>query len=65
MPEIGCAELSTTGRKSTYTERRSINPVPWSLKLGFDQAVLIDGHQRQLVCGGQDAESDDLVPGGV
>jgi enamine deaminase RidA (YjgF/YER057c/UK114 family) len=36
-------------------ERRSINPVPWSLKLGFDQAVLIDGHQRQLVCGGQDA----------
>jgi enamine deaminase RidA (YjgF/YER057c/UK114 family) len=36
-------------------ERRSINPVPWSLKLGFDQAVLVEGHQRQLVCGGQDA----------
>jgi enamine deaminase RidA (YjgF/YER057c/UK114 family) len=30
-------------------ERRSIHPVPWSLKLGFDQAVLIEGHQRQLV----------------
>ena len=36
-------------------ERRSINPVPWSLKLGFDQAVLIESHQRQLVCSGQDA----------
>lgn len=36
-------------------ERRSINPVPWSLKLGFDQAQLIEGQRRQLVCGGQDA----------
>jgi hypothetical protein len=36
-------------------ERRSINPVLWSLKLGFDQAQLVEGHQRQLVCGGQDA----------
>src|SRR5918996_5537294 len=36
-------------------ERRSINPVSWSLKLGFDQAQLIEGHQRQLVCSGQDA----------
>jgi enamine deaminase RidA (YjgF/YER057c/UK114 family) len=36
-------------------ERRSINPVQWSLKLGFDQAQLIEGHGRQLVCGGQDA----------
>jgi enamine deaminase RidA (YjgF/YER057c/UK114 family) len=36
-------------------QRTSINPVQWSLKLGFDQAQLIEGHQRQLVCGGQDA----------
>jgi len=43
-------------------ERRSINPVPWSLKLGFDQAVLIEGHQRQLVCGGQDAVDADGNP---
>jgi hypothetical protein len=40
-------------------ERRSINPVPWSLKLGFDQAVLIEGPQRQLVCGGQDSVDPD------
>ena len=47
-------------------ERRSINPVPWSLKLGFDQAQLIEGHRRQLVCGGQDAvdaEGNSQHPG--
>jgi enamine deaminase RidA (YjgF/YER057c/UK114 family) len=36
-------------------ERTSINPVPWSLNLGFDQAQVIEGHRRQLVCSGQDA----------
>jgi enamine deaminase RidA (YjgF/YER057c/UK114 family) len=43
-------------------ERTSINPVPWSLKLGFDQAQLIEGHRRQLVCGGQDAVDADGNP---
>ena len=36
-------------------ERTPINPVPWSTKLGFDQAQLIEGHERHLVCSGQDA----------
>jgi enamine deaminase RidA (YjgF/YER057c/UK114 family) len=36
-------------------ERRSINPWSSSIKLGFDQAQLIEGHQRVLVCSGQDA----------
>jgi enamine deaminase RidA (YjgF/YER057c/UK114 family) len=36
-------------------ERTPINPVSWSLPLGFDQAELIEGHRRQLVCSGQDA----------
>ena len=40
-------------------ERTSINPVAWSLKLGFDQAQLIEGHRRQLVCSGQDAVDAD------
>ena len=35
-------------------ERTPINPVAWSIKLGFDQAELIEGHQRVLVCAGQD-----------
>jgi enamine deaminase RidA (YjgF/YER057c/UK114 family) len=40
-------------------ERKPINPWSWSLKLGFDQAQLIEGHQRQLVCSGQDAVDAD------
>jgi len=32
------------------------------LKLGFDQAELIEGHQRQLVCSGQDAVDADGKP---
>jgi enamine deaminase RidA (YjgF/YER057c/UK114 family) len=36
-------------------QRTPINPVPWSIRLGFDQAQLIEGTRRQLVCSGQDA----------
>lgn len=36
-------------------QRRPINPSPWSTNLGFDQATLIEGHRRELVCSGQDA----------
>jgi enamine deaminase RidA (YjgF/YER057c/UK114 family) len=36
-------------------KRTSINPSPWSVKLGFDQAELVEGHRRMLVCSGQDA----------
>jgi enamine deaminase RidA (YjgF/YER057c/UK114 family) len=36
-------------------ERRSINPVPWSVELGFDQAQLVAEHRRVLVCSGQDS----------
>jgi hypothetical protein len=53
------AGLSTTGRESRYIERTPINPVSWSLKLGFDQGQLIEGHRRQLVVGGQDAVDAD------
>jgi enamine deaminase RidA (YjgF/YER057c/UK114 family) len=40
-------------------ERTPINPVSWSRNLGFDQAELIEGHRRQLVCSGQDAVDAD------
>ena len=43
-------------------ERKPINPWSWSSKLGFDQAQLIEGHQRQLVCSGQDAVDADGNP---
>ena len=39
-------------------ERTPINPWPWSISLGFDQAQLIEGQQRLLVCSGQDAVAD-------
>jgi len=37
------------------TTHTAINPTSWSVHLGFDQAQLIEGHQRVLVCSGQDA----------
>jgi|SRR5215218_7511203 enamine deaminase RidA (YjgF/YER057c/UK114 family) len=43
-------------------ERKPINPWSWSINLGFDQAQLIEGHQRQLVCSGQDAVDADGNP---
>ena len=43
-------------------ERTPINPWSWSIPVGFDQAQLIEGHQRQLVCSGQDAVDADGNP---
>jgi enamine deaminase RidA (YjgF/YER057c/UK114 family) len=37
------------------TTRKPINPTTWSTHLGFDQAELIEGQQRVLLCSGQDA----------
>jgi enamine deaminase RidA (YjgF/YER057c/UK114 family) len=44
---------------STHT---AINPTAWSINLGFDQAELIEGHQRLLVCSAQDAMDADGNP---
>lgn len=43
-------------------QRRPINPWSWPISLGFDQAELIQGHQRLLVCSGQDAVDGDGSP---
>jgi enamine deaminase RidA (YjgF/YER057c/UK114 family) len=45
-----------------HMERTPINPVSWSIELGFDQAELIEGHQRLLVCSAQDAMDADGNP---
>src|SRR5919107_5447100 len=39
-----------------------INPHSWTVALGFDQAQLIESHQRMLVCSGQDAVDADGRP---
>ena len=43
-------------------QRTSINPHSWTVGLGFDQAQLVEGAQRQLVCSGQDAVDADGRP---
>ena len=43
-------------------QRTPINPHSWTIGLGFDQAQLIEGHQRMLVCSGQDAVDADGKP---
>jgi enamine deaminase RidA (YjgF/YER057c/UK114 family) len=43
-------------------ERTPINPWSWNVQLGFDQAELIEGPRRQLVCSGQDAVDADGNP---
>jgi enamine deaminase RidA (YjgF/YER057c/UK114 family) len=43
-------------------QRTPINPHTWTIALGFDQAQLIEGHQRLLVCSGQDAVDADGNP---
>lgn len=41
-------------------ERTSINP--WSVKIGFDQAQLVEGHRRVLLCSAQDAVDANSSP---
>jgi enamine deaminase RidA (YjgF/YER057c/UK114 family) len=48
--------------KEDDMQRTPINPWPWSSKLGFDQAELVEGATRQLVCSGQDAVDADGAP---
>ena len=43
-------------------QRTAINPHSWTIALGFDQAQLVEGHQRLLVCSGQDAVDADGKP---
>lgn len=46
--------------------RTSINPWSWSLKFGYNQAEILEGASRQLVCAGQtsvDADGNPQHPG--
>jgi enamine deaminase RidA (YjgF/YER057c/UK114 family) len=43
-------------------QRTAINPHSWTIGLGFDQAQLIEGHTRELLCSGQDAVDPDGKP---
>ncbi|MFF9121645.1 RidA family protein [Streptomyces massasporeus] len=43
-------------------ERTAINPVTWSLEMGFNQGEMVTGHTRILYCSGQTAMSGDGKP---
>ncbi|MHA6265373.1 RidA family protein [Aliiroseovarius sp. CAU 1755] len=43
-------------------KRTAVNPWDWSLKLGYNQAEIIEGATRQVVCAGQTAVDDQGHP---
>ena len=43
-------------------ERKAVNPWTWSLKYGFNQGELVEGHSRVLYCSGQAAIDSDGRP---
>ncbi|MFI6576327.1 RidA family protein [Nocardiopsis sp. NPDC050513] len=43
-------------------ERTAVNPVTWSLEMGFNQGELVSGHTRTLYCSGQTAMDADGQP---
>lgn len=43
-------------------QRVAVNPWDWSLKLGFNQAEIIDGAARQVVCAGQTSVDENGAP---
>lgn len=47
--------------KRTMT-RTAVNPWNWSLKLGYNQAEIIEGQSRQLVVAGQTAVDENGAP---
>lgn len=43
-------------------ERTAVNPWEWSIKLGYNQAEVIDSATRQLICAGQTAVDENGSP---
>ena len=43
-------------------KRTAVNPWNWSLKLGYNQAEIIEGQTRQLIVAGQIAVDENGAP---
>ena len=43
-------------------ERTAVNPVTWSVAMGFNQGEVVSGHSRTLHCSGQTATGGDGAP---
>ncbi|WP_244297993.1 RidA family protein [Paracoccus marcusii] len=70
MTDFGTVSIYTVSSKAKQEtcnmERKAVNPWDWSIKLGYNQAEIIDGATRQLICAGQtgvDREGNPLHPG--
>ena len=42
--------------------RTAVNPWDWSIKLGYNQAEIIEGATRQVICAGQTAVDEHGAP---
>ncbi len=42
--------------------RTPVNPWDWSLKFGYNQAEIIEGKHKQLICSGQTAVDSEGIP---
>ena len=43
-------------------ERTAVNPVTWSVEMGFNQGEIVSGHTRTLYCSGQTAMNAEGKP---
>lgn len=43
-------------------KRTAVNPWPWSLKLGYNQAEIIDAATRHVICAGQTSVDNTGAP---
>ena len=43
-------------------QRTPVNPWDWSIKLGYNQAEVIEGATRQVICAGQTAVDENGAP---
>jgi enamine deaminase RidA (YjgF/YER057c/UK114 family) len=43
-------------------QRAAVNPVTWSVEMGFNQGEVVSGHTRTLYCSGQTAMNDEGKP---
>lgn len=61
QPTDGRNRTESNGVPMT-TQRTPVNPVSWSLEMGFNQAEVVSGHTRTMYCSGQTAMDDNGQP---
>ena len=55
-------DVDETDGAGTVVERTAVNPVTWSVAMGFNQGEVVSGHTRTLYCSGQTATSAEGRP---